>query len=303
MFRLHPYCLALVKPLPLPGGGVLRERKGVLLENPEMGGWGDAAPLPGFSRESLEQVLDALTAGDVDAPELPSLRFAVECASRPFALPALPVAVNALWIPASESVCDFCRRIGNWINPVVKIKPGKTPDLQAMRDFCSARPDARLRIDGNRQWSIAETLRVFESLPGNVLDYFEEPLSDPDGYAQIRRRVDLPLALDESLLTGGGDGAFSLPGIKALVLKPTLLGNREDRAPLLAMAVSQGWSLTWSSCFESGIGLWQLAALAKEDGHAGLDTAAIFTHDLIRPRPLSLNGQIIPNQQSWRVNV
>lgn len=61
-FALHPYRLPLTEPVAF-GGTALAHREGVLLRLGTEGGlvgWGDAAPLPRFSRETLEEARDAL---------------------------------------------------------------------------------------------------------------------------------------------------------------------------------------------------------------------------------------------------
>lgn len=303
MIRWHPYRLSLNQPLVLPGGRVLYCREGVLLENTETGGWGDAAPLPGFSSETLPALKAVLDSPERESCGFPSLRFALECAARPFALPEVPVAVNALWMVGSEPVAAFCERIRDWQEPMVKVKPGKIPDVAALQAFVARRPDARLRIDGNRQWSVEETLRVWEGLPGDRIDYFEEPLAEIADYAQMDRRAPLPLALDESLREISPGAAAEIPGVRALVLKPTLLGNHRDRKGWISLAEEKGWTLTWSSCFESGLGLWQIAQLARGAGVAGLDTGGIFARDLIHPAPLPRDGVLDSGAADWRLNV
>ena len=100
----YTYSLRLRKPLHLPGVDPLTSREGILLHDPETGGWGDAAPLPGFSEESLADVREAILQKNWDANDLPSVRFAVSCSKREFAPPVNDVLCNGLWIPASESV-------------------------------------------------------------------------------------------------------------------------------------------------------------------------------------------------------
>jgi O-succinylbenzoate synthase len=63
-FSLYRYGLPLAAPISLDGG-VLTRRDGLLLElTGEDGatGWGDVAPLPGFSRESVQEAANALCA-------------------------------------------------------------------------------------------------------------------------------------------------------------------------------------------------------------------------------------------------
>ncbi len=59
-FELYRYELPLSEPLTL-GGATLHHREGLLLELAGEGGavgWGEASPLPGFSRESLEEATE-----------------------------------------------------------------------------------------------------------------------------------------------------------------------------------------------------------------------------------------------------
>ncbi|WFB35033.1 enolase C-terminal domain-like protein [Kiritimatiellota bacterium B12222] len=292
MLKSYPYQISFQKPLRLPGNQVLHERKGMLLHDPETGAWGDAAPLPGYSVESLAEVREAVAAASLSATGLPSLRFALECMRKPWVAPTQAVAVNALWFPATESVKSFLKRISLWSQPVVKVKPGAIADAAALLEAYAQRPDLVFRIDGNRQWTLEQTLDLYSALPHNSIDYFEEPLREPGRYSDLFSRAAVPIALDESLLESGGGALAQLPGVTALVLKPTLLGNEVDRLPWIEMASRQKMTITWSSCFESGVGLWHLAGLAQGFGAAGLDTNYNFVRDLVNPRPSVNKGMI-----------
>ncbi|MGA0333323.1 MAG: enolase C-terminal domain-like protein [Kiritimatiellia bacterium] len=292
MFRVFPYTLPLHRPLDLARGIRITERKGVLIHNPECDGWGDAAPLPGFSQESLDEVLEVLQMQNPDTHAFPSLRFACECASERFRIPEKPVPVNALWIMSAETPSAFLNRIEKWRHPVAKIKPGAQPDPDAICEVLLQRPDLRIRLDGNRQWSVEQTLELHRRIPASCLEYFEEPLRDPEDYSRLWAREEVPLALDESLLLPEGRRLAEHPSVKALILKPTLLGDSGDRAAWIEMAEVRSLKLVWSSCFESGVGLWQLANLASSTTAAGLDTGGIFVRDVVEPRPLSVCGSL-----------
>ncbi|MCV6005021.1 hypothetical protein OFO99_36850, partial [Escherichia coli] len=60
-YRVYRYALPLVAPVRV-GAGVLRRREGLLvrLEAGGASGWGEAAPLPGFSRETLGEAARTL---------------------------------------------------------------------------------------------------------------------------------------------------------------------------------------------------------------------------------------------------
>ncbi len=289
MLERFPYRLRLRRPLRLRGGVLLGIREGVLFRDPGSGGLGDAAPLPGFSQESLAEVLH----GDPADPSLPSLVFAAECA-RQGRLPPVSAAMNALWIAAEESPASLARRLAAWRNPVVKVKPEAEPRPARWLEFLRLRPDARLRVDANRAWTLEQTLRIWRALPAGALHYLEEPLRDPDDYPALWARAPVPIALDESLRQPEGRplaeaGAF----VRALVLKPTLLGGESAWRPWADLARRRGMDLIWSSCFESGVGLWHLASLSRGGAAAGLDTVRWLAEDLLHPRPRPRAGFLV----------
>ncbi|MNM48806.1 o-succinylbenzoate synthase [compost metagenome] len=68
------------------------------------------------------------------------------------------------------------------------------------------------------------------------------------------------------------------------MLKPTLLGSLANSEALVARARELKLKVIVSSCFESGIGLGQLARLAGEwapDQAPGLDTRRWLARDLL----------------------
>lgn len=286
------YCLPLKSPLRLPGGEPILDRRGILLHDEITGGWGDAAPLPGVSRETLAEVKAAIQSGDWHCADTPSLRFAVSCVQKPWAPPESPVACNGLWIVETESVEEVARRIRSWPHPVLKVKPGAVPDVEALNALIRRHPGIRFRLDGNRQWTLDQTLTTMNALPENAVEYVEEPLRQGGDYNALWERMPVPVALDESLLEPGGAELARKDGVVALVLKPTLLGGEGDWSRWVDLAKQEGKQVIWSSCFESGVGLWHLARLACGGAPAGLDTGAWLDRDLVAPRPLPEQGEI-----------
>ncbi|MCC5846951.1 MAG: hypothetical protein JJU29_02575 [Verrucomicrobia bacterium] len=285
------------RPLQLAGDVVLTHREGLLLHDPQGGGWGEAAPLPGFSRETLSEVRSAAEKGQWTHPDLPSLRFAVDCASNAFVLGG-EVEVNALWFPDHEPVEGFLQRLGAKRTPVVKIKMGPDPNLAPIMDFLRACPNCRLRLDANRRWTIEDAMRVLGQIPPLNLEYLEEPFHDPERYEDLWSRTSAPVALDESLLTPAGEGLAASPWVTAFVLKPTLMGGAADYGVWITLAERTQKTIIWSSSFESGVGLWHLAKLAQGHPPAGLDTAEIFAQQIVDPPPLAVNGRLRPPKGS-----
>jgi len=92
----------------------------------------------------------------------------------------------------------------------VKIKVG-LPDLRedvervaAVREVLG--PEVALMIDANQLWDLYRARRAVEALAPYGLHWLEEPLPADDiaGHVELRRSVDVPIAVGENVYTGYG---------------------------------------------------------------------------------------------------
>jgi o-succinylbenzoate synthase len=197
-------------------------------------GWGEAAPLPGFSRESLDEVSGQLShlAGSLVGYETtvdPEGAFARELdtelvTSRPRAT----VPVNAL-ISSPDSAVEETFRARACGYEAVKLKvggQGVEEDVELVRPLSETLGgDVSLRLDANRVWSSEEPERFARGTADLRLEYVEEPLSDPAGLSHLASTCGLPVALDESLADIKPEALEDHGYARAVVLKPTLLGG------------------------------------------------------------------------------
>ncbi|WP_156762176.1 mandelate racemase/muconate lactonizing enzyme family protein [Microbacterium karelineae] len=121
------------------------------------------------------------------------------------ALPAYGSGVN-LHYAQDELVAQVTRWVEQGFR-AVKIKVG-SPDLArdvarvaAVREVLGA--ERRLMIDANQRWDLDAATRATERLAEFSPDWIEEPLRADDiaGHAELRRRIDVPVALGENLHT------------------------------------------------------------------------------------------------------
>ena len=68
-----------------------------------------------------------------------------------------------------------------------------------MRDALG--PGGKLRVDANGAWTVDQAERAIRALDRYDLEYVEQPVATLEEMAQLRRRVDVPLAADESVRT------------------------------------------------------------------------------------------------------
>lgn len=328
--QLYRYRLPLTAPLSV-GNHTLTERRGLLVwVEGESGneGWGDSAPLPGFSSESLPEaqrharrLLPMLIGTEIDERDLddtlralpgpdapPSVRFAIESAVVELwaavrgdsVVQGLGggeevVALNALLPDATEDLAAAAEQIRGKGYRAVKLKVGRRAveaDADRVRGLQASLPDdVALRLDANRAWAFEEAVAFANALSDVPLSYVEEPLRDPIRLADLVEATGLPIALDETTREWEPTTLTDDLPIRAVILKPTLLGGIAAARAWAQRAQREGATPVVSASYESGIGLRMLAALAASlsEAPAGLSTYAQLETDVLQPH-LSLDG-------------
>lgn len=304
-FDLYRYSLPLAQTLVLRNTK-LHNREGLLLKlsaSDGSEGWGEAAPLPGFNRESLEEAAGQLrrlvsqSVGSEASDDLvdrdgafwlekervaPSVRFGFDlavwnlyAASSGKALPELftrrpraKVPVNGLLSGTPDEVLGEASRMRKEGYLTVKLKVGARPvaeDVALVRSLVEELGnEISLRLDANRAWSYEEAAEFASRAPR--FEYIEEPLADPGRLPELAREFGVPVALDESLVGMDPDGLTGHRYARAAVLKPTLLGGITRTLQMAEAALGIGMTPVVSSAYESGVGTAALIALAAGIG-------------------------------------
>lgn len=215
--------------------------------------------------------------------------------------------VNGLAVGSGTVLEMECEELRNGGFKAVKLKVGRLTILQDIERVRLARKilgdEIALRLDANRAWEWEDALKFAEAVQDFNIEYCEEPLLDSNKLEQLHLQTGMPLALDETLWyapTPKSDAPakhVSLSGIRALILKPGILGGWNNTKMWIEHAQKNGIHCVLSSCFESGLGLNWIAFMANEllseQFPAGLDTSKWFEQDLIEPRFLIQNGNYV----------
>ena len=292
--ELRPFRLALRAPL-VTGGVSLRFRAGFLIALSADGitGWGEASPLPGWSRTSLleteaalrrardglveggEAVLDPLLTAMHDTPharagvagawaDLQARRADKSLAEHLVAdqagRPARVVAVNALIAaPEPSEVEQAVRDAAHAGFKAVKLKVGAVDPAVDVERVQAARsglgPKAELRLDANGAWDRATALDVLGQVHDCDTAYCEEPVAGIDEIAELSRRSPVPVAVDESI-RNEADAVRALDqGIGILIVKPQALGGPDVALSIADRAHEAGASVVVTSFLDSAVGL------------------------------------------------
>ncbi len=306
-FDLYRYSLPFSRPLTL-GGITLRHREGLLLRltgDDGSVGWGECAPLPGFSRENLGDATSQLRrlAGSIMGREVtddwvypygelgreldgtaPSVRFGFELAvwnlygassgkmltELVTPSPREVVPVNGLLSGSPAEVLEEARLMRGAGYRSVKLKVGArtvAEDVALVRALGEELGEGiSLRLDANRAWGYEEAAEFVGGTAGVRFEYVEEPLADPAWLPGLVREFGVPVALDESLVSMEPEELEEHRCALAFVLKPTLLGGISRTLRVAEWALRLGVTPVISSAYESGVGTAALVALAAGIG-------------------------------------
>ncbi|HEX6328862.1 MAG TPA: o-succinylbenzoate synthase [Jiangellaceae bacterium] len=259
-------------------------REGVLISGPA--GWGEFSPFREYD----------------DAEAASWWRAAREAADDGWPPPVRTrVPVNAT-VPAvaPEDVAEVLSRFQGCTTAKVKVAAGRQSPaqdedrLRAVRDELG--PGGRIRVDANGAWDVesATSLLPRYDRAAGGLEYAEQPCRTIEELAALRRKLDIPIAADESIRrTGDPLRVASHDAADVAVLKVQPLGG--VRA-CLRIAEQIGLPVVVSSALETSVGIAAgvaLAAALPELPYAcGLATVGLLAHDVVDDPLVAVDGAL-----------
>jgi O-succinylbenzoate synthase len=228
---------------------------------------------------------------DYDAAESAAwLAAAREAAFEPWPAPLRSrIPVNCT-VPAAGP--DQARQVvltsGGCRTAKVKVaEPGQSlsADLARVEAVADALgPGGRVRVDANGGWSVDAAVHAISVLDGGAggLEYVEQPCATVEELARVRRRVDVPIAADESIRRAADPlRVRELEAADIAVLKVQPIGGVHA---CLRVAEQIGLPVVVSSALETSVGLaagLALAAALPELPYAcGLNTLSLLDGDV-----------------------
>jgi o-succinylbenzoate synthase len=149
-----------------------------------------------------------------------------------------------------------------------------------------------VRLDANGAWSLSEALAFAAAVRGCPIAYVEDPVNRPRDIPEFGRRSGMRVALDACWEAHRP----LLPGVAALVIKPTLRGGLSGALRAARKARCAGATPVVSAAFESGVGIralvWAAAALGLRGVPVGIDTIRWLEHDIAHPPVPVQEGKI-----------
>lgn len=303
-YDVYPYRLPLTEPLQL-GAHTVETRSGILVrvaDRKGYEGWGDAAPLPHFSPETLDEAQQALhhlrsavgapnwvPERDALAGELrqmkklraspPSVRCAIElalwqwCAARagttlPHVLAETPrprVSLNALITGAQVRIEEQGAALRAAGYRAVKMKVGRGSIEEDIRRVCALRAALGKGIAIRLDANRAWTLLEAVRFSEAVAACDIAYIEEPLADCDglaALAEQGCPVALDETTREIMPEDLADHAYAVAVVLKPSLVGGFEAARRMGEQAAALGMAPVLSASYESGVGMTGLVALA-----------------------------------------
>ncbi|MBX7454569.1 o-succinylbenzoate synthase [Mycolicibacterium sp. 3033] len=198
----------------------------------------------------------------------------------------IPINATVPAVPASQVPAVVARFPGARTAKVKVAEPGQTlaDDIARVNAVRAVVPT--VRVDANGGWSVEDAVAAATALTADgPLEYLEQPCATVPELAEVRRRVDVPVAADESIRKV--DDPLHVVRSQAAdvaVLKVAPLGG--VRA-MLAIAAQIDIPIVVSSALDSAVGIGAglvAAGCLPELRHAcGLGTGSLFVEDVADP--------------------
>lgn len=256
-------------------------REAVLIEG--AAGWGEFSPFPEYPATVTTRWLAA----------------GLEAAVRTWPTPVRDVVPVNVTIPAVDPEVAYHTVIESGCRTAkVKIAdPGDSIEIDdarvaAVREALG--PDGRLRVDVNAAWSVDEAVERIGLLERYDLEYVEQPVPTVDEMVELRSRIGVRVAADESVRAADDPmEVVRRGGADVLILKVQPLGGVRRTVDFAAQA---GLPVVVSSALETSVGLSAglaaAAAIPDLDLACGLATSALLEGDVVRDPLVPIDGAI-----------
>lgn len=310
MLSFFRYRLPFKKPFST-GIGTFRFREGIILQfvQDNIAAYGEVAPLPGFSHESIDQILPvlelnkkhiekAIHQGDESQflyllkqiHNLPSLLFGLDILfndfraklqNQPLSKHLFPDAserVKANAVISMESTKETLRTAQISISKgfdTIKLKVGTDfeKEKKIIKSLRAELPEIKIRLDANQSWEADQAIKYLDILQPFEIEYCEQPVpkDDFEGLKKVSLNSSIKIAADESLRNKkDAERLIENGAVHLFIMKPMIFGTIHDIDVTIKLAHSHAIDVVFTTSLESIIGRTATATLASGWGNKAL---------------------------------
>ncbi len=303
MFSVHAYKIPFSSPFQLAGKR-FETRKGLILSftDGEVTAFGEVAPLPGFSSESLEKILSVLLQNQRELEnafrnnesgqllsvlhsihKIPSLSFGLDTlqadylakkagvtlAEHLFGTLYMAPKVNAtLGMQDLEVALSTADNLYNKGFQTFKVKVGADHkrEIELVQRLRARFQEINIRIDANQAWNPDEAIEKLTDFSKFNIEYCEQPVNqhDMEGMKKVTATQIIAIAADEAIRSlQDAKILIRENACNLLILKPSLFGRIGDLIVTKEWANTHSIHVVLTTAFDSIIGRTITAVLAS----------------------------------------
>jgi L-alanine-DL-glutamate epimerase-like enolase superfamily enzyme len=164
---------------------------------------------------------------------------------------------------------------------VLKVKLGSEDDTARLAAIRAARPDARLRVDANAGWTVAEAAHQIEEISAYELEMIEQPLTRIaiEAMGELQKRTSTPIVADESVQTIEDIEKLGAAGVKGINLKLMKAGGLLATLQMIQRARELGMKIMLGCMVETSLGTTAMAHLSGLADWVDLDAPLLISND------------------------
>jgi len=308
-FKVQQYSIPFVKPFHTSGGTFTR-REGfwITLSDGNYRAHGEAAPLPGFSVETLQDVRYALegfhqavkgesfereelfTLIQVHTEKIPSARFALETAVYDLLSQQAGLPLSQFLNPQAATEISVNGIAGIHLPgdgfSVIKVKVGFRnlfDEIEYMEYLTKSYGDEVVfRLDCNGAFDLSKAIRFCKEIEKFNIDYVEQPLpaDELEDMAELRYHTTIPIAVDESLCDyESAEKIMEEQAADVFVIKPMVSSGFTECKRIIKLANTENIRTVITSSLETQVGrtaCLHLAAANEISEACGLATGPLL---------------------------
>lgn len=193
-----------------------------------------------------------------------------------------------------EIMQEKARQLGHV--PILKIKLGSHRDVEIVEAIRQV-TQAVIRVDANAAWTAQEALEKISGLREHGIEFVEQPLAAHDlgGLRWLKKRVDVPLIVDESVRTAA-DIPSLLDCAHGINIKLMKCGGLREALRMIHVARALGLQVMLGCMLETSLAVTAAAHLSPLADYVDLDSHLLIENDPYRGVEVMDGRLVLPDR-------
>jgi len=162
---------------------------------------------------------------------------------------------------------------------IYKVKVGVENDIEMVKAVREV-TDAKIRVDANAGWTADEAIERINQLKEYDIEFVEQPIDpeDKEGLKKIKKNVDVPIIIDEHLMTS--KDILKFVGLcDGINIKLAKCGGIREALRMIHVARAHDLSVMIGCMIESSVGITAAAHIGSLVDFLDLDGNLLLTND------------------------